>query len=279
MKYINTLLLQLIFIGAGIAKPDGYKDFENKSYIRSGVLQPTNKFFSFNLEDDINDEDYIVRRFGWEMEVGSIIMFNKINMGTKMRLGLSGDWFSVAFAHADIKNISNSKKKIRNSYTTIFIGPKIGPAISYSPIENMYLDLYAKAHINILSPTHAKKIKEEVKAKKESECYCDGTYYYTDDTEDFPKTESDENIYFIGHKNSFTSSNIPINLRPSVGLHIRYFAAIININYSFGRMRTFGADGFFYDEEDSWKETKTIKDIHGKNLNYSTFSITLGVLL
>lgn len=111
---------------------------KNQFYLRVGYSLPGWKYYGLDGKTDWSDAMYASpKRFGGAFELGSIFMLNSIPLMDGMRIGINVDYLSVA-AH----QFSFTGTDATTNF--IFVGSKIGPSFSYSPVNRLVFDTYVK---------------------------------------------------------------------------------------------------------------------------------------
>jgi hypothetical protein len=135
MKKLMAVGFAVLFAASAMAQ-DG--KLKNQFYLRVGYSLPGWKYYGFDGKSDWSDAMYASpKRFGGAFELGSIFMLNSIPLMDGMRIGINVDYLSVAaqqFSFAGTDATSNF----------IFVGSKIGPSFSYSPVKRLVFDTYVK---------------------------------------------------------------------------------------------------------------------------------------
>jgi hypothetical protein len=132
MKKLFILFLA-VAVSAGIfAQEDG--NLKSKTYFRGGVSIPTWKTYGYSDKSDYPDD---IKRMGGMFEAGSIFMLNKIKIANGMRIGINVDYLSLGVNRF---SFFNNKEYER----FIFVGSKIGPSFSYSPVKHLVFDAFFK---------------------------------------------------------------------------------------------------------------------------------------
>lgn len=131
-KTFVTVVLLVTYLAA--FAQDG--DLKKQTYFRFGFSLPTWKYYGYDGKDEWQDE---TRRTGGVFEVGNIFMLNSIKLSPGMRLGINADYLSV-----DFHRLSLDSEPGTYSENLLFIGSKIGPSFSYSPVDKLVLDAYFK---------------------------------------------------------------------------------------------------------------------------------------
>lgn len=187
-------------------------DLDNQTYFRIGLTRPTWKYMGSEGKDDYGDG---TKRKGGLFEFGSIFMLNSLPIGDGMRLGINADYLSIYTAGF------KADDDLNNRLTTFFIGSKIGPSFTYSPVSNLELDVFAKLHPVWLSTS----------------------FMYNDD---YPADEAVSD-YFLGST---------VQMKYSLGFNVRYSVAMLGFDYCPGRMKTFE----YFDGEKSDEPAKDMDD-------------------
>lgn len=107
-------------------------DLKNKFYLRFGLANPSWKYYGYNGKIEFPPE---VKRFGGAFELGSLFMINRMKIMEGMRLGINIDYLSVSSQFLTTNDIN---------YYNLFIGSKIGPSLSFSPVKSLCFDVFAK---------------------------------------------------------------------------------------------------------------------------------------
>lgn len=129
MKKFLLLLVLVAVFGAGHAQ-DG--NLKSKFYFRVGYSVPGWKYGGLDGKSDWMDG---TKRAGGMLEAGNIFMINALKIAPGMRIGINVDYISVDY---------NMFKYMDNSQNFVFIGSKIGPSFSYSPVKRLVFDVYFK---------------------------------------------------------------------------------------------------------------------------------------
>lgn len=111
-------------------------NLKKQTYFRLGLSIPTWKYMGFDNKDDWGDD---TRRTGGIFEVGSIFMLNSIKIAHDMRIGINVDYLSI-----DYNRFSTKGSDFSDNFA--YIGSKIGPSFSYSPVSKLVFDTYFKFH-------------------------------------------------------------------------------------------------------------------------------------
>src|SRR5512145_3354581 len=131
MKKALMILTLMAIVFAGYAQ-DG--NLKKQTYFRIGLSSPSWKYFGFDGKSDWDDD---VKRIGGLLEVGNIFMINSLKIAPDMRLGIIVDYLSVCY-----NKFSTSENDFSENY--FYLGSKIGPSFSYSPVSRLVFDVYAK---------------------------------------------------------------------------------------------------------------------------------------
>jgi len=191
-KSISVLLLLATFVATFAQEGD----LKKQTYFRFGFSLPTWKYYGLDGKDEWPDE---MKRVGGLFEVGGIFMLNSIKMAPGMRLGINADYLSIDFhrlsIESDFGNISNN---------LVFVGSKIGPSFSYSPVNNLVFDAYFK-----FNPVWA-----------------------AGDFNSFPN--EDENEFYLGF----------MGIKYSVGMNVRYSILMMGFEFNpgFVKLRRYDQD-------------------------------------
>lgn len=129
--------LVLMFLGCSLfmlAQDSG--DLENKFYFRFGYSQPTKTYLG--VDNDVFWDYY--SRGGGVFELGQIFILNRIPLPDGLRIGINADY--AEFTYNQLTNIEE------DLVLGIFkISSKVGPSLSYNPVNDLVLDIFIKAKI------------------------------------------------------------------------------------------------------------------------------------
>ncbi len=131
MKKITCFLIALSISALSFAQEDG--DLENQFYFRFGLSLPTNSYFG--VEDNTAWDE--VDRIGGVFELGSIFMLNSLKLADGLRLGINVDY--AEFLYHQFSFSGDSKIGV------LTVSSKIGPSISWSPVDHLVFDAFVKA--------------------------------------------------------------------------------------------------------------------------------------
>jgi hypothetical protein len=136
MKKSLVLFMALLMAASAVAQEG---DLKKQFYLRVGLSVPGWKYYGFNGKSDWEEMFAVneVKRSGGAFEFGSIYMLNSIPLMDGMRLGINVDYLSVAAHHFSYEGTNASS-------TLMFVGSKIGPSFSYSPVKHLVFDTYVK---------------------------------------------------------------------------------------------------------------------------------------
>jgi hypothetical protein len=135
MKKLSFLIIAFVLPFISTAQDSG--DLQKKFYIRIGYSNPSNSYFG--VEDNSFWDE--VKKLGGSFEVGQIFMLNSMPLSDGLRLGINADYAEFTYHQLDFEN-DNSKIGV------LQISSKVGPSISYSPVENLVLDAFIKLKIS-----------------------------------------------------------------------------------------------------------------------------------
>jgi hypothetical protein len=109
-------------------------NLKKQTYFRFGLSVPTWKYYGFDGKSDFSDD---LKRTGGLFEVGHIYMLNKIKIANGMRIGINVDFLSLDYHRFSVKSTKYSSN-------FVYVGSKIGPSFSYSPVNKLVFDTYFK---------------------------------------------------------------------------------------------------------------------------------------
>jgi len=223
-KTMKKTLLALLILSFGLptfAKKKGSKnDFDNQFYFRGGLTRPMWKYGFAENKDDYEADGFTIKRKGGNFELGSIFFLNSIDFNDQMRIGINADYLNVSWATFQTE-MDGVDGKYKN--TTLFLGSKVGPSFTYSPVDKMFIDVYAKAHIVYFAPT----------------------VNYDTEGEDFDLDDASVALF---------------KLRPSFGFNFRYSVGMIGFEMNPGRMKTRLADNIGDEEGEEFMQDEDGKN-------------------
>jgi hypothetical protein len=135
MKNFTAFVFAVLLSGSLYAQ----EDLDNQFYIRLGIARP---FWS--TYGALGQDAWLAgtQRKGGLLELGYIYMLNKLPLADGLRLGVNVDWFAFeyhGFVYEDDITID------------VGILSKIGPSISYSPLDKLVFDVYGKVVVTWIS--------------------------------------------------------------------------------------------------------------------------------
>lgn len=127
MKLI-FIFLSLIIISIGV---HAQGDLDKVTYFRLGYSNPTKHY------KGIDNDSYwdVVSRDGFTAELGQIFILNSIPLADGLRLGINVDYLSFYY---------HLLKENPNEELFFILGSKVGPSISYNPIDKLIIDAFVK---------------------------------------------------------------------------------------------------------------------------------------
>ncbi|MEX2591742.1 MAG: hypothetical protein WD426_03135 [Anditalea sp.] len=188
MKNLVVLVFVVLISGSVYAQ----EDLENQFYIRIGKSLPS--WSSYGADGKAGTQG--IKRTGGVFEMGSLYMINKLPLAEGLRLGINVDWISIDYHGFTYRD---------DVIVDVGILSKIGPSISYSPIDKLVFDAYAKVVVSWASGV--------------------GLAYNGEDLE--------EEDTYIGTG----------GLKHSLGLNARYSKLILGIAYNAGALTLKNPDG------------------------------------
>ncbi|MCY1720226.1 hypothetical protein OU798_07720 [Prolixibacteraceae bacterium Z1-6] len=133
MKKLLILLALLlgVFISFG-------QQLDNQFYFRFGYSLPT--WSQFGMTKNQWDDEGLNHRTGASFELGNIFMVNSILKADNMAFGINVDYLYVNY-----NNFSTGNSNYNYNLAHVRVGSKVGPSFTYSPIDKLEFDIYAKA--------------------------------------------------------------------------------------------------------------------------------------
>lgn len=113
---------------------------DNEMYFRFGYSNPSWKQFSLSEAEwaDLG----IDKKQGASFEFGTIFMINQLPTAENMAIGINVDYLYVNY-----NNFTTNSSMEPMNLGTLRVGSKIGPSFTYSPMDKLAFDVYAKADI------------------------------------------------------------------------------------------------------------------------------------
>jgi len=140
MKRLFVVAAMMVFTAGIFAQGE----LENKGYLRFGYSKPTKTYLGINDNDAWREGN--VKRHGLILETGQFFYFNSLDLADGLKLGINPDWFSFKWHLINVKEYDN---KLNN----LLFGSKVGPVLSYSPVEGMAIDAFTKLNLEWFSMT------------------------------------------------------------------------------------------------------------------------------
>ena len=131
-----SLFFAAIFLSIALFSQNGNLKTQ-AFYFRFGLSIPTWKYFGATGKSDWSDMN--MKRYGGVFEMGSIFMLNSIKIAKGLRIGINVDYLSVNAHVFTFDEMGNSATNLN-----VFVGSKIGPSISYSPVKPLVFDVFGK---------------------------------------------------------------------------------------------------------------------------------------
>ena len=132
MKKLITLFAIALITFAAF----GQSKLDNEFYFRFGYSNPSWK--QFGMEKDDWGEG--VTKMGAMFELGNIFMINSFPAADNMALGINVDYLYIKY-----HNFEHDWNNYKENFGALRLGSKIGPSFTYSPVDKLAIDIYAKA--------------------------------------------------------------------------------------------------------------------------------------
>lgn len=129
MKKLLFAISLAAIVGAAIGQ-----SIESFSYTKFGFSLPSKDFAG--MPDEVMDE---LVRVGGVLEFGKIFMIDAIPISEQVKLGINVDWVSLA-SHVFYDSDSNTDDFMIFGY----LGSKVGPSLTFSPVDKLAFDVFAK---------------------------------------------------------------------------------------------------------------------------------------
>ncbi|MDX8340476.1 hypothetical protein SLH46_14840 [Draconibacterium sp. IB214405] len=134
MKKITILSLLIFISGLSFAQ-----SIDNQFYFRFGYSSPSWKHFG--LDEQEFQSSGFDSKYGANFELGSIFLIKSILNRNDMSFGINADYLYAVFNNFEAKTYSD----ILETNIGIFrAGSKVGPSFTYSPVDKLEFDVYAK---------------------------------------------------------------------------------------------------------------------------------------
>src|SRR5690606_4488076 len=217
-----------LFVGGAFAQqvtaanPGYYNESDyGKFYVRVGVNIPQGGFgkaldTSIPLIDNIAKDGAIGAELGATMELGKYFFFHEDPINDLFKVGLDATFFSFGYNMG--KSLPHDGEEA-DPFDFVTASVKLGPVVSFNPIEDFYADIFFKVAPTVLlsfePPYHFK-----------------GSIYEPDS----------EVLYFN------TDENTDFGLRTDVGVTLRYRKVTLTASYESG---TFEVPVTYYQNDGS----------------------------
>jgi hypothetical protein len=215
----TSLFFVALFISIALFSQEGNLKTQG-FYFRLGTSIPSWQYAGATGKSDWGDNN--VKRYGAVFEMGSIFMLNGIKIAKGLRIGINADYLSLTTHVFTSDDISGT-------YTDVafFVGSKLGPCISYSPVKRLVFDVYGKVNPVWFSGMNS------------SYSYSSG---YSGD---------DNNDTYLGF----------VDMKFSIGFNIRYSILMTGFEYNPGALKLQNVDndeylGNGWDPNDNGDKTK-----------------------
>lgn len=133
---MKKIILILILMGISLTNfAQDSQGLDNQFYFRFGYSHPANSSFGGEKSDW---ED--ISRVGGVFELGTIFIFNNLDLADGLRLGLNVDYADITY-HQFENDFEDYTARI------LKISSKFGPSLSYNPVSKLVFDVFVKAKI------------------------------------------------------------------------------------------------------------------------------------
>lgn len=191
-----SLFFATIFLSIALFSQNGNLKTQ-AFYFRLGTSIPSWKYAGASGQSDWGD----TKRYGAVFEVGSIFMLNAIKIADGLRIGINVDYLSVS-SHI----FTNSEVSPTQTDIAFFVGSKLGPSISYSPVKLLVFDVFTK-----INPVWIGGVNETYGSSINSDA---------------------SNTTYLGY----------VGLKYSVGLNIRFSVLMVGFEFNPGSLKLKNTD-------------------------------------
>lgn len=136
MKRTILAILALSISISTLAQGSG--DLDSKFYFRFVYSHPAGTYLG--VDNDAFWDEY--SRVGAAFELGNLFMLNSLDLSDGLRLGINVD-----FAEFSYQMIPRSETLSDSHLSVAKVSSKVGPSLSYSPVEGLVFDVFVKAKI------------------------------------------------------------------------------------------------------------------------------------
>lgn len=136
MKKIFTLIIILCLSISLFAQEN--KGLDNRFYFRFGYSKPANNYAGWSNSPFLDD----LSRTGGVFELGSIFIFNNLDLGDGLRLGVNVDYIELVY-HQFIYDDNLEEIVLHTGQ----LSSKVGPSLSFNPVSRLVFDVFFKAKI------------------------------------------------------------------------------------------------------------------------------------
>ena len=146
LSHIITAAIVLFSMG-NISAQDN-PAFDNGFSLRFGLNLPSSSFGTFDFENNTGNGTikYNGSSIGYGLELGSMYFLNAIDIGESFRIGIDATYLDLNFINANYTYTPAGIGETPQDATLGFfqMGCMVGPFFSFSPIDNLSLDLAFK---------------------------------------------------------------------------------------------------------------------------------------
>jgi len=116
------------------------QEFDNEFYFRFGYSNPFWK--QFELSEDEFLQAGFNKKMGLSFELGTIFMLNRLLQSDKAVFGIDADYLSLTYNHFYVDRMFKN-----GNFAHLRASSKVGPSFTYTPVDKLAFDIFAKANI------------------------------------------------------------------------------------------------------------------------------------
>jgi len=204
MRKVLSLFVATLLLSVSYAQKAG--DIESSTYIRFSSLSKPIIARGENAISNYNGFEFD-REIGADLEIGGLYPLNDLDLGDGLRLGIDVTYINAGYEYyAQTDGTDASTHYLHN----ILFGLKVGPAISYTPVEKLFFEPYFK--------------------------FCPTGSMYTDVDKDLTKNTS------------YSEMDGGIGFKTCAGMTISYSIISVGFEAVFGNIRYFDKDETLVDK-------------------------------
>ncbi len=130
----------LVLLAFALLYINSFSQFDNEFYFRFGYSNPSWK--QYDLTEDEFNQFGLNKKMGLSFELGTIFMLNKLLQSDQAVFGIDADYLSLTYNHFYVDRMFKN-----GNFAHLRASSKVGPSFTYSPVDKLAFDVYAKANL------------------------------------------------------------------------------------------------------------------------------------